>query len=357
MVWVNLGSRSYEVAVVAHGRPTLAEFVAGRLPGRTSVIVTDSHLEADAQTLASGLRQAGLSVSLEVIQPGEGAKSIATAELLWSRLAARNADRATAIIAVGGGVISDIAGFVAATYARGLPWLVVPTSLLAMVDSAIGGKVGINLPEGKNLVGAIHQPHGVWIDLALLASLPDRELRSGLAEVVKYGAVMDAEFFAWLEEYACAILRRDTAAMRYVVEKCCELKARIVAEDERELSGLRLVLNYGHTFAHAFETAGGYTGSHGEAVAIGMVCASRLAERQGWISSETTQRVVALLTKFGLPITPPLGSVDDWLVIMRRDKKAMGGRMRFVLPREIGRVEIVDAIPDAEVVAVLTTPN
>jgi 3-dehydroquinate synthase len=317
--------------------------------------VSDTNIESYARQLAIELGQLGKSAWCETFEPGEATKSIATAAMLWSRLAGRNTDRQTSIIAVGGGVISDVAGFVAATYARGLPWFVVPTSLLAMVDSAIGGKVGINLPEGKNLVGAIHQPRGVWIDLSFLTSLPDREIRSGLAEVVKYGAAMDAEFFAWLEANVQAIIDRDIATMKYVVEKCCELKGRIVTEDERELSGLRLVLNYGHTFAHAFETAAGYTGSHGEAVAAGMVCASRLAERQGWVGTEVTQRLVSLLKRFGLPTIPPPGSPEERLAIMRRDKKASAGRIRFVLPREIGRVEIAEAIPDAEVAAVLAS--
>ena len=273
MTRLELGERSYDVVVATDGRPSLGEFVAQRLVSGHVILVADSQVQTFCGQLAGDLELDGMSTTSELIPSGEDSKSILMATQLWTRLAALNADRQTAIIAVGGGALSDLAGFVASTYARGLPWFVVPTTLLAMVDAAIGGKVGINLPQGKNLVGAIHQPLGVWIDLSVLASLPDREIRSGLAEVVKYGAAQDADFFAWLEANVDAVISRDTAALRYIVEKCCELKAKIVTQDEREQNGLRWVLNYGHTFAHAFEAASGFTGSHGEAVAIGMVCA------------------------------------------------------------------------------------
>src|SRR6185503_10475707 len=202
---------------------------------------------------------------------------------------------------LGGGVIGDLAGFVAATFNRGLPLLMVPTTLLAMVDSSVGGKVGINLVAGKNLIGAFHQPAGVWIDTAVLDTLPDREYRSGLAEVLKYGVIIDAEFFAWQETNIAKIRSRDPAAVEHIVSRSCRLKADVVEKDEREETGLRAVLNYGHTFAHAFETVGGYGGwLHGEAVAAGMVCASRLAERKGLIGAELTERQIALLSAFQL---------------------------------------------------------
>ncbi len=227
---------------------------------------------------------------------------------LYDQLAHMDADRATLVVAVGGGVVGDLAGFVAATYARGLPLLMVPTTLLAMVDSSVGGKVGINHPQGKNLIGAFHQPVGVWIDIAALATLPDRAFRSGLAEIVKYGVSLDAALFSYLEEHADAIIRREPATIRHIVVRSCELKAAIVEQDEREESGLRAILNYGHTFAHAFESASGYSGwLHGEAVAAGMACAARLAENRGLIPPELTQRQRDLLIRFGLPIAPSVG--------------------------------------------------
>jgi 3-dehydroquinate synthase len=254
-------------------------------------------------------------------------------------------------VAVGGGVVGDLAGFVAATYNRGLPLLMVPTTLLAMVDSSVGGKVGVNLPQGKNLVGAFHQPAGVWIDTSLLDTLPDREYRSGLAEVVKYGVIRDAEFFEWLEKNAPAVLAREPAAVAHVVARSCRLKADVVEQDEREETGLRMVLNYGHTFAHAFESVGGYgTWLHGEAVAAGMVCASRLAERRGLISAEMTERQSALLARFQLPTArKPEWDVDRLIEAMRRDKKNVGGRMRFVLPTRLGDVAPFDEVPEAQV--------
>jgi 3-dehydroquinate synthase len=230
----------------------------------------------------------------------------------------------------------------------------IPTTLLAMVDSSVGGKVGINHAKGKNLIGAFHQPLGVWIDTATLATLPEREFRSGLAEVVKYGVILDADFFSWQEQNADAVLRRDPKTIGQVVERCCKLKAGVVEKDEREETGLRAVLNYGHTFAHAFETAGGY-GSllHGEAVAAGMVCASRLAERMRLIPPDVLQRQVNLLAKFGLPVAPKPWPAAELIAIMRRDKKAQAGKLRFVLPRRLGEVAVFDVVAESDVIAAL----
>jgi 3-dehydroquinate synthase len=259
------------------------------------------------------------------------------------------------VVALGGGVVGDLAGFVAATFNRGLPLLMVPTSLLAMVDSSVGGKVGVNHPHGKNLIGAFHQPAGVWIDTAYLDTLPDREYRSGLAEVVKYGVILDAEFLAFLETNAEKLLARDPAAVRHVVTRSCELKARVVEQDEREETGLRAMLNYGHTFAHAFETVGGYGAwLHGEAVAAGMACASRLAERRGLIGPEDTRRQVDLLKRFGLPTQPRPWPVEELLSVMRSDKKNVAGRLRFVLPVRLGEVRLFDDVDEDQVRAVLS---
>src|SRR5262249_14742464 len=265
------------------------------------------------------------------------------ASTLYDRLAEIPADRRTLVVAVGGGVIGDLAGFVAATFARGLPLLMVPTTLLAMVDSSVGGKVGVNHPKAKNLIGSFHQPIGVWIDIATLNNLPDREFRSGLAEVVKYGVILDPELFAYLEKNAEAILERDQESLSHIIARCCRLKADVVEKDEREETGLRAILNYGHTFAHAFETVAGYgRWLHGEAVSVGMICASRLAGRLGMIPSDLTQRQQNLFTRFGLPTAPGRLPVDDLIAVMRQDKKSRDGKLRLVLPKQLGEVELFD---------------
>lgn len=354
MVRVELGPRSYDIAVTSGDCVGLGPFARARLRGDFAFIVADDNVATHAQRAEDALGSAGLRTARALLPPGESHKSLASAARLYDLLAENQADRQTAIVAVGGGVIGDLAGFVAATYNRGLPLLMVPTTLLAMVDSSVGGKVGVNHPRGKNLIGAFHQPAGVWIDTDALATLPDREYQSGLAEVVKYGVILDADFFGWLEAHAEAILAREPAAIRHVVATCCRLKAGIVEKDEREETGLRAVLNYGHTFAHAFETVGGYgTWLHGEAVAAGMICASRLAERRRLIDGALTERQVHLLTTFGLPTAPRDWPAKDLLAAMRIDKKSLAGRMRFVLPRRLGEVALFDDVPEEDVRAVL----
>jgi 3-dehydroquinate synthase len=293
-------------------------------------------------------------VDLVVIEPGEPSKSIATASELWETMLSLGADRQTAILAVGGGVIGDLAGFIAATYARGIPFFQVPTTLLAQVDSSVGGKVGINLPDAKNMVGAFLQPQGVLVDTTTLETLPDREYRSGLAEVVKYGVILDAALFELLEATAARLLQRDHGVLREVIARCCRLKAEVVRQDERELTGLRAVLNYGHTVGHALETLTGYGALlHGEAVSIGILCASRLAERLGRIDAAMTARQERLLAALGLPTRLPTVDVQQVLRTIMRDKKTQRGELRFVLPTEMGRVELVGGIHSDDVRAVL----
>ncbi len=346
-VQVSLAERSYDIAIGHGGMAGIGAFAHARLAGRAALVVADEHVRSHATEVAGDLQRVGFRVESVVLPAGEPQKCLASAGLLYDRLAGMNADRQTVVVAVGGGVIGDLAGFAAATYNRGLPLLMAPTTLLAMVDSSVGGKVGINHPRGKNLIGAFHQPRGVWIGLASLATLPPREFRSGLAEVVKYGVILDADFFAYLENRSAAILERTPSDIEQIVAASCRLKARVVAGDEREETGLRAVLNYGHTFAHAFETIGGYGAwLHGEAVAAGMVCASLLAERLGRIPASLTQCQVALLRAFDLPVKPLAGwSVDDLIAVMYRDKKAEAGRLRFVLPDKLGHVELV---PDVD---------
>jgi 3-dehydroquinate synthase len=303
----------------------------------------------------ASLSHAGIETNIAVVPAGESSKSLAQASRLYDALVDHAADRSTLIVAVGGGVIGDLAGFLAATFARGLPLIMVPTTLLAQVDSSVGGKVGINHPGAKNLIGAFHQPIGVWIDTHTLQTLPDRELRSGLAEVVKYGVILDAELFAMLEHDAGEILGRDDRALCDIVIRSCRLKTAVVVEDEQEVTGLRAVLNFGHTIGHAVEAVAGYDGRylHGEAVAVGMVAESRLAERLGWIDGDVVDRLRRLLERFGLPLSAPELDPERLLDAMRRDKKNRAGRLRFVLPRSIGKVELTEAVGDNDVRAVL----
>jgi 3-dehydroquinate synthase len=354
-VRVNLGPRSYDIAITSNDLAGVGPFARQRSKGSLALVVTDEHVRPHADRVGVSLQSAGFRSSQIVLPAGEAQKSLAVAASLYDRLVELTADRKTLIVAVGGGVIGDLAGFVAATFARGLPLLMVPTTLLAMVDSSVGGKVGVNHPKAKNLIGAFHQPIGVWIDTATLETMPAREFKSGLAEVVKYGVILDAAFFAYVESNADAILRRDPAIIRLIVARCCRLKADVVEQDEREETGLRAVLNYGHTFAHAFETAAGYgTWLHGEAVAAGMVCASRLAERRGLIAADVTERQRRLLAKFGLPLAPEASwPVTDLLSTMHSDKKALAGKLRFILPRRLGEVALFDDVLEDDVGQVL----
>jgi 3-dehydroquinate synthase len=353
-IHVNLGPRSYDIVIVSDDPKGIGPFASERSRGRLAFLVTDEHVVVHAQGVTRALEAAGFRTATAELPSGEAQKALAVASNLYDRLAELHADRNTLIVAVGGGVIGDLSGFVAATFNRGLPLLMVPTTLLAMVDSSVGGKVGLNHPKAKNLIGAFHQPIGVWIDTATLATLPDREYRSGLAEVVKYGVILDAELFGFLENQAEGVLKREPVAVRHIVARCCRLKADIVERDEREETGLRAVLNYGHTFAHAFETAAGYgTWLHGEAVAAGMVCASALAERRGLVSAEITGRQVQLLQRFGLPVAPSAWDSEALLATMRSDKKAVAGRLRFILPRRLGEVALFDDVPEADVRVVL----
>ncbi len=346
---VDLGARSYDIAIGQGLAKNSAAFFQERAPFSHAVVITDGNVETPhGRALAETLAEAGASVDLVVVEPGETSKSVPTAVALWEKMLELEADRKTAVVAVGGGVIGDLAGFIAATYARGLPFFQVPTSLLAQVDSSVGGKVGINLPKAKNMVGAFLQPRGVLIDTETLHTLPDREYRSGLAEVVKYGVILDADFFAYLEAHVEGLLRREADVLVPTIARCCRLKADIVQQDELEQSGLRAVLNYGHTFGHALETLSGYGGMlHGEAVAVGMVCASRLAELLGRIDPELTERQRRLLWALGLPTEVPPCNPDELLRIMRHDKKAAHGQLRFVLPSRLGHVELVGGVDEA----------
>lgn len=361
-VRVELGPRSYEVRVVsdraadfgAFARSCLDASWAGR-PCQRALLVTDENVAPMESTYVASLAGAGITATLAVVPSGEHSKSLDRAADLYDDLVRLRADRHTAIVALGGGVIGDLAGFVAATYTRGVPLLMVPTTLLAQVDSSVGGKVGVNHPRAKNIIGAFHQPAGVWIDTETLRTLPDREYRCGLAEVIKYGVILDAEFFEFLETNAAAILAREGHALRHVVAHSCRLKADVVSKDEREETGLRAVLNFGHTIGHAIEAVAGYGGHfhHGEAVAAGMVAEGELAVRLGWIGPEAAGRIKALVKTFGLPDSAPGLNADALVDAMTRDKKNQKGKTRFVLPRRIGQVELTDAPTEADIRKVL----
>ncbi|QDT70524.1 3-dehydroquinate synthase [Planctomycetes bacterium MalM25] len=353
-VRVSLAERSYDIQIGAGLLGGLAEFIAERGGARHVVVLTDSNVDARyGDPAADHLVEAGIESHVLVVEAGEPSKSPEVAADLWQTMIDEGCDRQTVVVAVGGGVVGDIAGFIAATFARGLRFFQVPTSLLAQVDSSVGGKTGVNLDGAKNMVGAFWQPDGVLIDTDVLATLPEREFAAGLAEVVKYGVILDADFFSLLEKEADAILARDPAALRTIIQRSCQLKAEVVEADELEQSGQRAKLNYGHTYGHALEAATGYSQLlHGEAVAIGMVCASRLAESMGRITAEDTRRQIALLERFGLPTALPEGiDPGELSALMWRDKKVRDGEIRFVLPARLGEVETVASPGDDAVLA------
>jgi len=359
IVRVELGQRSYDIEIGSGTLGQAGPFAARRGPVSHAVVVTDENVEEPhGLAAAESLGEVCDRVDMVVVEPGEPSKSPPMAFALWERLLQLGTDRTSLIVAVGGGVIGDLAGFAAATYARGVRFFQVPTSLLAQVDSSVGGKVGVDLPEAKNMVGAFLQPRGVLVDIATLETLPQREYRAGLAEVVKYGVILDAEFFAELEDSVAELVRREHGVLQRVVARCCRLKADVVEKDEREETGVRAVLNYGHTFGHAFETLTGYGKIlHGEAVAVGMLCASRLAERLGRVDARFTARQRDLLSGLGLLTDPPPLDPDQVLRTMVHDKKTQHGELRFVLPVRLGEVELVRGIDPAEVRAALASPG
>jgi len=351
---VNLAERSYPIEVTSGEFARVGEFARARARGTSALVVCDTNTRSPyGEQACESLSAQGFRVVLAEVPPGEESKSLQMASKLYDRLIDMTADRHTLVVAVGGGVVGDLAGFVAATFARGIPFLQVPTSLLAQVDSSVGGKVAVNhrSPDGtitKNMIGAFYQPVGVFIDTNTLRTLPRRELLAGLGEVVKYGVILDEQFFKFLESHATQILELEPAATRHVVARCCRLKADVVEADERETSELRAILNYGHTFAHGIESVRPDC-RHGEAVAMGMIAASRLAERIGWIQPNVTERQLRLLDRFGLKTKFPKLDPERMLAAMRSDKKARAGKLRFILPRKIGQVAMADNVPEAQV--------
>ena len=344
---VALGDRSYPIHIGA-GLLDDSSLFAPHVAGRTAAVVTNTTVDPLYRPrLARTLERAGARCLVIALPDGEAHKNWETLNRVFDALLRAQADRRTVLVALGGGVVGDITGFAAATYQRGIMHLQVPTTLLAQVDSSVGGKTAINHELGKNMIGAFHQPVAVVADTSTLATLPERELGAGLAEVVKYGAIEDAEFLAWIERNAEALLARDVEALGHAIQRSCEIKAEVVAQDERE-TGARALLNFGHTFGHAIESATGYgTWLHGEAVAAGMALAARFSVAHGRLESADAERLLALIRRLRLPTDPPHIAPGVWLEYMGRDKKNEAGRVTLILLERLGRAAIVKDAPPA----------
>jgi 3-dehydroquinate synthase len=350
---VPLGSRSYPIYIGA-GLLGRAELIVERLPQKRAAIITNATIAPlYLAPLRHALEARGVNVVPLTLPDGETYKSWDTLNQILDALIEQRCERNTALIALGGGVIGDLAGFAAAIYQRGVPYIQIPTTLLAQVDSAVGGKTAINHPGGKNMIGAFYQPLAVVSDTDTLATLPPRELAAGLAEVVKYGLIRDPAFFAWLEANMARLARREPEALAYAIERSCANKSEVVALDERE-GGPRALLNFGHTFGHAIESGTGYgTWLHGEAVGAGMLLAARLSQRLGLLAAEDVKRLAAVLQAAGLPLEPPALDTERFLDLMGHDKKVEGGRIRFVLLKRIGEAFVSGEVPHAALVEVL----
>jgi shikimate kinase/3-dehydroquinate synthase len=349
---VDLGERSYPITI---GNALLddADLFARHVSSERAMIVTNTvvaplYLSRLTQALVAG----GKHVEVVILPDGEDEKTIDNIMKIFDGLLSAKCDRKTTLIALGGGVIGDMTGFAAATYMRGVPLIQVPTTLLSQVDSSVGGKTGFNHPLGKNMIGAFYQPQTVIADTSTLNTLPERELSAGLAEVIKHGAIIDIEFFGWIEANIVALRSRDPVALTHAIRRSCEIKADIVRQDERE-SGIRAVLNFGHTFAHAIETGVGYgTWLHGEAVGCGMVMAACLSERLGYLAADSTRRIRELVRAAGLPIAAPDLGHARWVDLMQVDKKNEGGKIKFILLRPLGTA-IISVVPEDVLVATI----
>ena len=344
---VDLGDRSYPIHI-GPGLLDRAELIVPHLAQKRVMVVTNTTVAPlYLARLTAALEGAGVTVANVVLPDGEAYKNWETLNLVFDALLAGRAERKTTLIALGGGVIGDMTGFAAACYQRGVPFVQIPTTLLSQVDSSVGGKTGINHPLGKNMIGAFYQPKVVLADTGTLQTLPARELSAGLAEVIKYGLIRDAGFFAWLEANMAKLRALDPAAITRAIHRSCEIKAQVVAQDERE-GGLRAILNLGHTFGHAIESGMGYGNwLHGEAVAAGMVLAATVSQRLGWLGEADVARTRAIVRAAGLPDAAPELPFDTWLEYMGHDKKVEGGRLRFVLLKQLGEAVITGDVPEA----------
>jgi 3-dehydroquinate synthase len=350
---VDLGDRSYPIYI---GRQLLADaqLWSGHVPGSQAVIVTNETVAPlYLQKVRESLGQC--SAITEVVLPdGEQYKTLQTLASIFDQVMADRHNRSTTFIALGGGVVGDVTGFAASAYQRGVNFIQIPTTLLAQVDSSVGGKTAVNHPLGKNMIGAFYQPGAVIIDIETLRTLPDREFAAGLAEVVKYGLISDRSFYRWLQQNMGPLLSRDEALLAQAIERSCAIKAQVVAADERE-GGIRAILNLGHTFGHAIETHQGYgQWLHGEAVAAGMALALALSADRGWVERSEVDDLVALLKQMSLPYAPPQNmSLASFIDLMGRDKKVIDGRLRLVLLKPLGEAIIVDDVTEKELAAVI----
>lgn len=351
---VQLGPRSYSIVVEAGVLAGVGDQLRRLGVGSRAALLSDGAImKLHGQPISESLARAGFSVTLVELPAGEAAKTLAVAERCWDALLTAGLDRTSTVLALGGGAVGDLAGFVAATYMRGMNFVQLPTTLLAQVDASSGGKTAINHPKAKNVIGAFHQPRLVLVDPAVLGTLPEREFRSGLAEIAKHGIVLDAEYFADLEREAARLLARDLPTLERTIAGSCRIKAGVVERDEQE-AGLRAVLNYGHTIGHALEAATGYAVlTHGEAVSLGIVAEARLARRLDLASEETVARQERLLATLGLPTRLPEVDPAAVLAAIGRDKKAKDGRVPFVLAPRIGAFRLVFDVPPDAVQAVL----
>ena len=343
---VELGERAYPIIIAPNALDNAAALNQA-IAGNTVVIVSNTTVAPlYAEQLAQTVRELGKTVHIHILPDGEQYKDLANWQSIFDTLLSKQCDRKTTLIALGGGVIGDMAGFAAAAYMRGVPFIQCPTTLLSQVDSSVGGKTGINHPLGKNMIGAFYQPQLVLADINTLNTLPDRELSAGLAEIIKHGAIYDAAYFEYLENNIDAIRARDVDALTHTIVRSCEIKAEVVAQDERE-SGLRAILNFGHTFGHAIEAGMGYGNwLHGEAVGAGMVLAADLSHRLGQLNEQEVTRIRMLIQAAGLPIEAPRLGVEAMLKHMQLDKKNSAGSIRFVLLNGLGKA-VIQKVDDA----------
>lgn len=344
---VNLGERSYQIIIGKNILGQLGEFITGLIRPCKTLIITDKNVGIlYANIVSNGLAEYKFDVKVVSMEPGEEQKTLSTVEWLYDAFFDHGMDRKSLVIALGGGVVGDVAGFAASTFMRGVPFVQVPTSLLAHVDSSVGGKVGVNHPRGKNMIGSFYQPIAVFIDTVTLSTLPRAELLAGMVEVIKYGVIKDASLFDYIEKKLPKILKLNDNALETIISMSCSIKARIVEEDERE-AGLRAILNYGHTIGHALESLTQYKKyRHGEAVAIGMVCASKIAVHMGLAVGNVLLRQISLLKRLGMPTVNYGIKPNEIIKTLYLDKKTLGGTLRFILPTKIGEVIISDKVPE-----------
>ena len=372
VIRVDLGQKSYDVAIAPNNLKQLGALMLPLQLGKKVLLVSNPEIfQHYGEQAVESLTLAGFDVESCTLPAGESYKTLKTLQLIYDAALEHRLERSSTLVALGGGVVGDMTGFAAATWLRGIQVVQVPTSLLAMVDAAIGGKTGVNHPQGKNLIGAFHQPKLVVIDPTVLQTLPPRELRAGMAEVIKYGVIWDGELFSQLEQsqhlgsqfsgmqapgaaVTSSMAAIDPMLLQSLLERSCQAKAKVVSQDEQE-AGLRAILNYGHTIGHAVESLTGYTTVlHGEAVAIGMIAASRIAVELGLWTTECDARQLALIEKAGLPTQLPLGlDIDQIIETLQTDKKVKAGIVRFILPTDIGKVTITDQVPESVIRQVL----